>query len=428
MPFDIEGARKAGYSDQEIADHLAEQNKFDAAGARKAGYSDADILGHLSATQPPKPERGISLPYIGRPSLVGMVKGLLEAGKSAATLPGDVYAGKVDPLSDEGIKRSMEMASLVALAPSRPSVATRGATAAPLTSKALQDTAGESYNAIKSATRGTPLEEGAMAPFATELADYTAKNAPSEMRSGLQPVYDEINKIGQVKNAGQLVEIRRNLRDIKNAGGEAGNAAGTAMNRLDFEIEKQAPGTVAPLKAADKNYAISKRAQELEQKIKDAQLKAETTGTAGTHIRNAFRNEMTGGGDRFMSPEVSGAMSDVISPGAGTRLLRGMSLMDPSRHPWMNAVIGAPAALHSGGASLIPQALTAATGFASRKMYDRILRKRAEDAVRATLEEAPANAALNPGYQARARVGVSPPGGYLSQPGIPLLSALQDNR
>lgn len=45
--FDIEGAKKAGYSDAEIADHLAQQAGFDAAGARNAGYSDAEIIQHV---------------------------------------------------------------------------------------------------------------------------------------------------------------------------------------------------------------------------------------------------------------------------------------------------------------------------------------------------------------------------------------------
>lgn len=55
MPFDIEGARKSGYTDAEIADHLSQQSKFDAAGARSSGYSDADIIKHLSAFDAPKP-------------------------------------------------------------------------------------------------------------------------------------------------------------------------------------------------------------------------------------------------------------------------------------------------------------------------------------------------------------------------------------
>jgi len=52
MGFDIEGARKEGYSDSEIADYLASQKKFDVAGARKEGYSDAEIISHLSEAKP----------------------------------------------------------------------------------------------------------------------------------------------------------------------------------------------------------------------------------------------------------------------------------------------------------------------------------------------------------------------------------------
>lgn len=56
--FDAAGARRAGYSDREIADYLAGKGNFDAEGARKAGYSDAEIVAHLSAPQAgPKPPR-----------------------------------------------------------------------------------------------------------------------------------------------------------------------------------------------------------------------------------------------------------------------------------------------------------------------------------------------------------------------------------
>lgn len=49
MAFDVEGARQAGYSDAEIADHLAGAANFDAAAARKAGYGDAELIGHLAS-------------------------------------------------------------------------------------------------------------------------------------------------------------------------------------------------------------------------------------------------------------------------------------------------------------------------------------------------------------------------------------------
>lgn len=47
MAFDLEGARKAGYSDAEIAAHLAQSAGFDMAGAKKAGYSDGEVIAHL---------------------------------------------------------------------------------------------------------------------------------------------------------------------------------------------------------------------------------------------------------------------------------------------------------------------------------------------------------------------------------------------
>lgn len=45
MPFDIDGALKAGYSPEEISQHL----KFDYQGAVASGYSDEEILSHLSS-------------------------------------------------------------------------------------------------------------------------------------------------------------------------------------------------------------------------------------------------------------------------------------------------------------------------------------------------------------------------------------------
>lgn len=54
MPFDVAGARKAGYTDAEIADFLAPTVKFDTAAARKAGYTDSELVDYL-ATGPGRP-------------------------------------------------------------------------------------------------------------------------------------------------------------------------------------------------------------------------------------------------------------------------------------------------------------------------------------------------------------------------------------
>lgn len=70
MAFDVEGAKKAGYSDAEIAAHLAQQSNFDVAGAKKAGYNDVDIVKHLSTLEaaPPPAAGAGSKPVMRAPS------------------------------------------------------------------------------------------------------------------------------------------------------------------------------------------------------------------------------------------------------------------------------------------------------------------------------------------------------------------------
>ena len=49
--FDVAGARQAGYSDDEILQHLGQTGKFDVAGAMKSGYQPQEILGHFQQKQ-----------------------------------------------------------------------------------------------------------------------------------------------------------------------------------------------------------------------------------------------------------------------------------------------------------------------------------------------------------------------------------------
>lgn len=54
--FDVDGARKSGYSDTEITNFLGASKKFDVERARQSGYSDSEILGHLlKGSEPAKP-------------------------------------------------------------------------------------------------------------------------------------------------------------------------------------------------------------------------------------------------------------------------------------------------------------------------------------------------------------------------------------
>lgn len=53
MTFDVFGAKKAGYSPQEIATFMAKENKFDLDGAIKSGYSYDEVIPHLSGMAAP---------------------------------------------------------------------------------------------------------------------------------------------------------------------------------------------------------------------------------------------------------------------------------------------------------------------------------------------------------------------------------------
>ncbi len=58
MPFDVQGALKAGYSIDEIGNHVG----FDVAGAKSAGYTDDEIMNHLSGSTTPQTVQPQSVP------------------------------------------------------------------------------------------------------------------------------------------------------------------------------------------------------------------------------------------------------------------------------------------------------------------------------------------------------------------------------
>ena len=51
MGFNVQDARKAGYSESEIADYLSKNQKFNITEARKSGYDDNEIIDHLTKKQ-----------------------------------------------------------------------------------------------------------------------------------------------------------------------------------------------------------------------------------------------------------------------------------------------------------------------------------------------------------------------------------------
>lgn len=102
--FNVQGAINAGYSEAEIADFLAKEEKFDTAAAREAGYSDREILIELTKPEPGVVETG----YRGfRRSLgeLGVLAGdTLPALAASALLPEETAR----PIVEEQFRQAAE--------------------------------------------------------------------------------------------------------------------------------------------------------------------------------------------------------------------------------------------------------------------------------------------------------------------------------
>jgi hypothetical protein len=94
MAFDVQGARKAGYTDAEIADFLGQQSRFDVAGARQAGYSDGEVIDHLASAKP-TPKAGLA-EDVAKSAIAGVqqnASGIVGMAGDIQHLPGNIAAG-----------------------------------------------------------------------------------------------------------------------------------------------------------------------------------------------------------------------------------------------------------------------------------------------------------------------------------------------
>lgn len=111
MAFDVQAARKAGYSDSEISDYLGQESKFDVGGARSAGYTDTDIVSHLSGGASAASERVIGRSHNGGVTMsVGAPEPVVGDGWSAPehhdvstpSVGEDAWSGFTQPIMDFG--------------------------------------------------------------------------------------------------------------------------------------------------------------------------------------------------------------------------------------------------------------------------------------------------------------------------------------
>lgn len=238
--FDAEAARKAGYSDTEIADFLGQS--IDVAGARKAGYKDHEIISHATgrdfAPAAPAPkvdkpladENGIPItldptarkgaldPTRGQTftenAMAGAGKALTDMGRGATQLAGKFLTGNplYNAILPQGIRDQV--------AGNQANIDAAQKTDAPLM-KTGGGLTGEVGGTVASALlpggalkgAGTVLGKlpGAADAARALMAAGRAMNAPTTVKGiagtgaamgAAQPVTTEEGELGRLKNAG----------------------------------------------------------------------------------------------------------------------------------------------------------------------------------------------------------------------------------
>ncbi len=325
------------------------------------------------------------VPLIGgyQPSAASMVHGAYEGAKSGVTLPGDVYSGKVDPLSDEGIKRSMDLATTAVLpAPTRSVSLAKPAASLPVSE--VKAVASQGYQAATKEGRSIPFD-GTYAPQRiTDVIE--AQAGPRAARAPL--VHEEINTLRRAQDLGDVLDVRQNLKTQLGAGGSERVAAALAMTEVDNIIEKSAPGLMPTLKAADANWGAAARAET----VQDLYTQAEKGGTRGrpmgTRLQETFRPFVKNEDAQFgFKPMEKEALGQISQPGVAMGLLRTGAAFDPTTSA-LGPILAGASAIHS------PWALAAMpAGLASRLVYDRAMKNRVNDLAEILLSRAPASMA-----------------------------------
>ena len=108
--FDVNAARQAGYSDDEIIAHLTQTRNFDVQGAQRAGYSSAEIVDHLAST-PAKPNAGLAGPARPKMNVQQSPFGRIDSSDPSQLEFGGMHGGTYDIMpqaAQQGIRLTVE--------------------------------------------------------------------------------------------------------------------------------------------------------------------------------------------------------------------------------------------------------------------------------------------------------------------------------
>jgi hypothetical protein len=230
----------------------------------------------------PKPS---SAPYIGSSDfrLTKVLKGIYDAAVGGATLPGDVYRGKIDPLSDEGIGRAFDLATFTA--PTVPSgLASKGAAESSILGGALNSPTFERWGlAPKPSLPGVAADAPSLALPKADIVEAAERAGVTIPRVALMPNW--MQKVGaglsDLPIIGKPLQqaAERTMGEAQQSVGEVASGIGTASREgaataiqqgvRDFkskgipEIEQEAFTPIREAIAPDQRFAAAETANEI---------------------------------------------------------------------------------------------------------------------------------------------------------------------
>jgi len=328
-------------------------------GDNAAPVSDPEVLRQLNGGAAKPVWSGSVLPvskdasgavhFDSNAGILGMAKGIVNSGMRVFQTPHDVYSGKIDPKSDEGIARAAEMATWLSptgaatragskFVPGA-SLAVKPGEAAVPTQQQLKDAAQAGYTRMRAL--GVDYAPEAVAERTGEIGrqlatgGFTERTAPNtvavlrELANGPKPGPGD--KV--IVPLSGLADARAELGAI--AGGGDRDAAGAKVAKRLIEDFIQNPpekGVVAgpaseasrELFGASSNYAAAKRSEDISG-IGTRQQRRAAAANSGQNIDNAIRSRVASTLDKLEERNGGGytpaelAALDQIVTGTKTR-------------------------------------------------------------------------------------------------------------
>ena len=197
MNFDVNAARSAGYSDDEIADFLAKENNFDLAGAVSSGYSASEVVSFLTQAPADDPARQ-ELPAGVAPSTAGGGRGIVNPPLASEPQPQQEQPGFFGRLADSfgtGIDQAKAALSSINVTAQNEVVKAKREQLARLEASGMADSP-------DAASLRTQLDA-----VTKRQGQYIADLAQKQQALAAAPVYQGVRDLGQAQTFGDAWSI-----------------------------------------------------------------------------------------------------------------------------------------------------------------------------------------------------------------------------